>query len=316
MPEWDSLPADLVPVIIRRLRRTAYPPGEPSGHSSWKKVTASLKKGLQPDWVSLITATFVWRVKQKRPDTVMSNALPDAFVDEANLHTPPVDIQTWPTKGMTEAEWQPKNEPIQLPALNNEHAAQDGQFTGFPAPQLPDLRAATETPEATHAHPLVRPQTVGPESFLQAQAPGPLGPVSGNATLKREYPASDFDSPAHPPAKRPTTTRVNAAPQPNPNAGLNPNLQHCLTEFGRRLNHLTRDQADTARELVETKEKLSTTTKKLEDATTEISELRAIANSNRRFIKRTVENLANGARDQENLTARLRREWDGILENM
>ncbi|OIW27755.1 hypothetical protein CONLIGDRAFT_671475 [Coniochaeta ligniaria NRRL 30616] len=307
MPEWDSLPDEYHAAILRKLKSRQFPPSEPSSHTSWKHVKAMLQQGKQPDWIHLITATFIWRVKRRRPGMIMTTAMPDMFMTEAAFHTPPINITNWPTKGMT-AAWQPKEELIPQSGVKIEDSAQNTPPPGLWAPKAPAAREATVAREA----PAVREPSAAPSAAPSARSMPP--PVSRSTGQKRARTEDQEDTTNRPAKRRNTTSGI----EDETTAGTNDldEWKKKLAASDDKLADLIKELAETKTDLTDTTRKLADTTKNLENTSVELGELRAIAMGNRRYLRRIVAGLAASARVQEHLAGQVLQDNEVLAENM
>jgi hypothetical protein len=302
IPEWDSLPDGFHAAILRRLKSTNYPT-EPSGHTSWKHVKMMLRQGKQPDWINLTTATFIWRVKRQRPDMKPITALPDTFVSEAAFHNPPINITNWPTKGMT-AALQPKQELIPQSGVKAEDSAQNTPGPALWAPKAPAAREGTVAGEAT----------VAPEPSA-APSTGLVPPtISGSTGQKRAQPA-DQENTTDRSQKRQNIASGSGVEAAVDTDDLN-DWKKKWADSEDKLADLSRELTDTKNDLADNAQKLADTTKKLENTTMELGELRAIALSNRRYIRRIVGGMAARARSLEQLLSQMLQDHEGLMESM
>lgn len=304
-PEWPSLPDAIQSAILRRLRSTTYPT-EPSGHTTWKHVKQMLQQGRQPDWVSLITATFIWRVRRnsssssnsrrhQRPDTLAAaTALPDAFVSEAAFHDPPVDITSWPTRGGGVGAL-PKPEPGPLAQVKDEGgeaagAAGDGVW-------VPGLGGGARE---------------GRDGALGQQAEA----RPATTREKRARAGDEEEEASVRPQKKVDTLAARAG---NGSQGAVNGGNEWETKFAAADSQLAdaKDRIATLDdELAGAKERLAHAERKLGETTTELGELRAIAMGNRRIIRRIVRSLGEATRSEEQAVSWMGRELQSLEESI
>lgn len=302
MQEWNMLPDDLHAGILRRLKTTRFPT-EPSGHTSWKHVKTMLRQGRQPDWVDLITATFIWRVKRRRAVIQTTTDLPDTFENEAAFHNPPVDITSWPNKG-TAAAWQPREALFPPNLVKPEENTRNTPMPALQAPQAP----------AAHEGPVPRQATAAPE--LSAAELTRLEPplFSGKTSHKRARPAEQEDEADRSQKRRNTINRSvdEAAAGPSDTDDRKGKWADSRDNGA----DLPRERPNTKKDLADNAQRLADTKKDLENITAEFGELRAIAMNNRRYIRQIVGLLEAITRSQERLNSQLRQEMERLRETM
>ncbi|KAH8906760.1 hypothetical protein BR93DRAFT_996760 [Coniochaeta sp. PMI_546] len=302
MPEWDSLPDDFHENILIRLKTTQFP-AEPSGHTSWKHVKETLKRGEQPDWVDLITATFIWRVKQRRAGKPQTTALPGSFVSGAAYPKPPIHITNWPTKGAT-AAWEPKKELIPQNDVKSEESVPSSPMPALWVPKTPAAREPTVPREATAANEPSAPLTTRP-----------MAPTTSGVTGSKRPRTADQEDTTIQSKKRQNTTTTT---KDEPAAGTNDlvDWREKLAHSEDKVTDLIKELAEIKEELADTVRKLADTSKDLENTTMELGELRVIAMGNRRYIRRIVGGLAAGAHSAEQLTNQVRQKYEALAETI
>jgi len=324
-PEWPTLPDHIQAAVQLRLKNTTFP-AEPSGHTSWKHVKAMLKQNRRPDMVSLITATFIWRARRRRPGMAPSAALPDSFLTDAGFHTPPIDISTWPTRdipGVGKAEGEVKSE--------------EGEGVGGGpqawAPNADCGREGTAAPDPSGG-------SVSREGSVR---PATRGRLTGQ---KRARPDDEEQQTTPRPAKRATTTTTttnnnnNNNPTPRPpsatrqtSAATAVRIQEWKTKFANadknlaaataNIAQLTASLAETNRNLADATTRLDATTArlgetaaKLAETETEQGELRAMVMGNRRLLRRLLAHFVESTRSDQVTVGKLGKELKKLEENM
>jgi hypothetical protein len=315
-PEWPLLPSDIQAAIELRLKDTTFP-SEPSGHSTWKRAKAALRQGSVPKTVDLITATFVWRAKQKRKvPTLVTTALPDSFVADADFHVPPIDIRSWPRREGVVAPW------VGVEVKVKEGASGPSN-PRIPASGVGGAREVTAAPAFQQGAPAgASPDRPTPRTRKPGQKRGRTADVDDPTVTgppKRSKKSSTTSTTAR--TGTPSTTSHHQQQPITPTElstwrnKLEASAIH-LAAADAKIASLALEAAETRKELADAGDRLREATDRLHEMETELGEVRSIAMNNRRNIRRVVGGVGEAIGPQLQALGKLARELKKVEDNM